>query len=98
MIQSATSTKRWAIYDRDPLDRWTDGRIALLVDAAHAMLPFFGQGAAQAVEDAVVLAACLRGATRREIPGALARYERIRRPRTEQVQRMSRGRRASSCP
>lgn len=92
LIQSAASTRRWAIYDRDPLDRWTDGRISLLGDAAHAMLPFFGQGAAQAVEDAAVLASCLRGASRGSLAQALEQYERLRRPRAAQVQLMSRGR------
>ena len=92
LISSAASTKRWAIYDRDPLAQWTCGRVALLGDAAHAMLPFFAQGAAQAVEDAAVLAGCLRGADRASLPQALQRYERVRRPRTTQVQLMSRGR------
>lgn len=92
LITSATSTKRWAMYDRDPLAQWTEGRISLLGDAAHAMLPFFAQGAAQAVEDAAVLAGCLRHATPGSAPEALLRYEAIRRPRTSQVQLMSRGR------
>jgi salicylate hydroxylase len=92
LIHSATSTKRWALYDRDPLERWSDRRVTLLGDAAHAMQPFFAQGAAQALEDAWVLAACLRGADRGEAPRALQRYEQIRRPRASQVQLMSRGR------
>jgi salicylate hydroxylase len=92
LIRSATTTKRFAIYDRDPLAQWTSGRVALLGDAAHAMLPFFAQGAAQAVEDAAVLAGCLRGADRASVPQALQRYERVRRPRATQVQLMSRGR------
>jgi len=92
LIVSASSTKRWALYDRDPLERWTAGRIGLLGDAAHAMLPFFGQGAAQAIEDALVLAACLKATDRRSAPQALRRYEQIRRPRASQVQLMSRGR------
>jgi salicylate hydroxylase len=92
LIRSASSTKRWALYDRDPLERWSAGRITLLGDAAHAMQPFFAQGAAQAIEDALVLAACLRGADRTSAPRALQRYERIRRPRASQVQLMSRGR------
>ena len=92
LITSAASTKRWAIYDRDPLAHWTSGRAALLGDAAHAMLPFFAQGAAQAVEDAAVLAGCVGGADRASLPQALQRYERVRRPRTTQVQLMSRGR------
>lgn len=92
LIASATETKRWALYDRAPLERWTSGRVTLLGDAAHSMLPFFGQGAAQAVEDAEVLAGCLKAATRETVGEALARYEEIRRPRASQVQLMSRGR------
>jgi salicylate hydroxylase len=92
LIVSASSTKRWAMYDRAPLEHWTTGRIALLGDAAHAMLPFFAQGAAQAIEDAVVLAECLQGADRDSVWQALLQYETIRRPRASEVQRMSRGR------
>jgi len=92
LVRSASETRRWAIYDRDPLESWTKGRITVLGDAAHAMLPFFAQGAAQAIEDAFVLAECLRGAAAGEAPERLQRYERIRRPRATQVQLMSRGR------
>jgi salicylate hydroxylase len=92
LITSASSTKRWAVYDRDPLARWSVGRVTLLGDAAHAMLPFFAQGAAQAIEDAAVLAECLRSADPVSAPQALQLYEEIRRPRTSQVQLMSRGR------
>jgi salicylate hydroxylase len=92
LIASATSTKRWAVYDRDPLARWTRGRVTLLGDAAHPMLPFFAQGAAQAFEDAAVLAGCLRDADTGSVCEALQRYERLRRPRASQVQLMSRGR------
>jgi salicylate hydroxylase len=91
LIMSASGTKRWAMYDRDPLERWTKGRITLLGDAAHAMLPFFAQGAAQAIEDGFVLARCLRTADRDSVRQALQRYEEIRRPRTSKVQVMSRG-------
>src|SRR5689334_14427395 len=92
LIASATTTKRWAIYDRDPLARWTCGRISLLGDAAHPMLPYFAQGAAQALEDAAVLAGCLRDRGADAVPAALQRYEQLRRPRATQVQLMSRGR------
>jgi salicylate hydroxylase len=92
LIDSATETKRWALYDRTPLDRYAEGRIALLGDAAHAMLPFFAQGAAQAVEDAIALATCLRDVDRAALPEALARYDALRRPRASRVQLMSRGR------
>jgi salicylate hydroxylase len=92
LIASATDTKRWALYDREPLEGWAKGRIALLGDAAHAMLPFFGQGAAQAIEDAEALAECLAGVTPESVPKALKRYEEIRLPRASKVQLMSRGR------
>ncbi len=92
LAAAATHTRRWALVDRSPLQRWTLGRIGLLGDAAHPMLPFFAQGAAQAVEDAAVLAACLRGVGRDGVQEALMRYEAIRQPRASQVQRMSRGR------
>ncbi|MFF0577825.1 FAD-dependent monooxygenase [Streptosporangium saharense] len=94
LIAAASETKRWAMYDRSPLDRWTDGRVTLLGDAAHAMLPFLGQGACQAVEDAAVLAGCLREATPETADRALLRYEEIRKPRASQVQLGSRGREA----
>jgi 2-polyprenyl-6-methoxyphenol hydroxylase-like FAD-dependent oxidoreductase len=68
-----------------PLPSWTLGRVALLGDAAHGMLPHAGQGAAQALEDAVILGGCLRGASKADVPNALQRYERLRRPRAERV-------------
>lgn len=80
---------RWALFDLDPLPAWGEGRVTLLGDAAHAMLPFLAQGAAQAIEDALVLAAELNGAP--DIPAALRRYEALRRPRTAQVQKAARG-------
>lgn len=92
LLAAATDTRRWALVDRAPLPRWADGRIALLGDAAHAMLPFFAQGAAQAIEDAAVLADCLQGALTADAPAALQRYQRRRMPRATEVQLMSRGR------
>jgi salicylate hydroxylase len=81
---------RWALHDRDTLQRWSTERITLVGDAAHPMLPFLAQGANQAIEDAAALATCLRGARREDISSALARYELARRPRTEDVHSMSR--------
>lgn len=92
LITSATDTKRWALFDRAPLDRWTQGRVGLLGDAAHAMLPFFAQGAAQAIEDAAALADCLHSAEQGSVEAALWRYEEMRRPRANHVLLMSRGR------
>jgi len=82
---------KWALYDRDPIAQWTRGRATVLGDAAHPMLPYLGQGACQAIEDGVVLAAAL--AARADDPvAALALYERSRRPRASQVVLASRER------
>jgi salicylate hydroxylase len=75
---------KWALYDRDPIPRWTSGRITLLGDAAHPMLPYLGQGACQALEDGAVLATALAAEAADPLTG-LARYERTRRPRASQV-------------
>ncbi len=79
---------RWALYDRDPLPGWVDGRVALLGDACHPMLPYMAQGAAQSIEDAAVLARCLSEID--DPAHALARYEVLRRDRTAQVQTKAR--------
>lgn len=77
----------WGLYDRKPLGQWVNGRLALLGDAAHPMLPHLGQGANQAIEDgtalAVLLQTCAEG---RSVKDALKRYEALRRPRTSMVQ------------
>ncbi len=74
----------WPLRAIDPTGRWARGRIALIGDAAHAMLPTIAQGGAQAIEDAFVLAECLAAA-----PGepavALQRYERRRKRRVMRV-------------
>jgi salicylate hydroxylase len=79
---------KWALYDREPLARWSTATTTLLGDACHPMLPFLAQGAAQAIEDAAALARCLSD-TPADIPAALARYEAARRPHTAKIQRMS---------
>ena len=91
IIGAADRTHRWALYDREPLPRWSTGHATLLGDAAHAMLPFLAQGACQAIEDAVVLARCLADFAAAAVPHALARYEAIRKPRASRVQNGSRG-------
>jgi salicylate hydroxylase len=75
---------KWALYDRDPIPRWTSGRATVLGDAAHPMLPYLGQGACQAMEDGCVLAAAL-GAMPDDLPAALSLYERSRWPRASRV-------------
>jgi 2-polyprenyl-6-methoxyphenol hydroxylase-like FAD-dependent oxidoreductase len=76
------------VYYLEPLPRWSAGRLVLVGDAAHATTPGVGQGAAQAIEDAVVLADQLAHSP--ELGGALAKYEASRRPRAEAVLKMSR--------
>lgn len=90
LIAAADRVSRWALHDRDGIDRLSAGRVAVIGDAAHPMLPFQAQGANQAIEDAVVLAACLAGVDRGELGDALRRYERIRVPRTTRIQSQSR--------
>jgi salicylate hydroxylase len=81
---------RWALFDRDPLSRWSRGCATLLGDACHATLPFMAQGACMAIEDAAVLAECVAAAEDAALPAALARYEGLRRARTAGVQLGSR--------
>lgn len=83
--------RRDDIYDREPLTgRWGAGRVTLLGDAAHPMTPNLGQGACQAIEDATVLAKCLRECEDTGVPLALRRYENLRRERTSWIVRRSR--------
>jgi salicylate hydroxylase len=91
LIAAAERVGRWSVLDRAPLPRWVTGRIALLGDAAHPMLPFYAQGAGQAIEDAAALGVCL-GTGAWDPPAALARYEGVRLPRASRVQEASRGR------
>jgi len=80
---------RWALYDRPPLKKWTDGHVALLGDAAHPMLPFMAQGAAMAIEDAWVLAREISQSSR-TIDISLNVYQDLRHARTSKAQVASR--------
>ena len=60
MLDAVDETFIWGLFDRAPLPRWSVGRVTLLGDACHPMLPFIAQGAAQAMEDGATLADCLR--------------------------------------
>lgn len=93
LLSLIEATNRWALYDRKPLDTWVAGRVALLGDACHAMLPYQAQGAAQALEDAIVLRRLLTGVDRDGVASALKQYQEVRRPRAAKVQTGSRGNR-----
>ncbi|MGB7258396.1 MAG: FAD-dependent monooxygenase [Pseudolabrys sp.] len=90
LLKHVQATFRWALYDREPLPAWTKGRLTLLGDAAHPMLPHLGQGANQSIEDGMALATILSQADRKSAPNALLVYERLRRERVAQVQRGAR--------
>ena len=91
LIRQAGPPGRWALLDREPLGRWSRGPVTLLGDAAHPMFPFFAQGAAQAIEDAAVLARCLAEDTQSPAR-ALQRYESLRIGRTTRLQEISHAR------
>jgi 2-polyprenyl-6-methoxyphenol hydroxylase-like FAD-dependent oxidoreductase len=89
IIRHGTNWKLWVLCDRDPTERWIDGRVVLLGDAAHPMLQYFAQGACQAMEDAVCLSHML-GSHANDYAGALEKYRELRFPRTAKVQMLSR--------
>ena len=88
LIAAFPETFIWALHDRAPLASWTKGRVTLLGDACHPMLPMAAQGAAQAIEDGAALAALL-AAMGDDVPAALARYEAVRKPRATRLQEVS---------
>jgi salicylate hydroxylase len=93
MLGAVDSWRRWALFTLPDGGKWTSGTIALLGDAAHAMLPFAAQGAAMAIEDAAVLARALSDGpmeTAANVTAALKRYARARRRRVAQMQQASR--------
>ncbi len=89
LLDACDSVTRSALHVRDSMPHWSLGRITLLGDAAHPMVPFMAQGACMAIEDAVVLARALDGADAASVPEALRRYEAARIPRTAEIQRSS---------
>jgi salicylate hydroxylase len=87
LVEAASAWRAWPLRHRAPIDCMAIGRVALLGDAAHPMEPFLAQGAAQAIEDASVLAECL--ATTEDLTEGLAAYSRRRAPRAARVQKES---------
>ena len=86
ILESAPEVRKWALAERDPLPRWTEGALIVIGDAAHPMLPYMAQGAGCAMEDAVVLARCLAETDGAEPAAAFARAERNRIERTTSIQ------------
>lgn len=93
ILSLVTFTRKWPLRSLPPLETWISdsGKVAVMGDAAHPMLPYMSQGAAQAVEDAAVLGKCLTHVKDpSELPTALKVYERLRKKRASQVQEASR--------
>ncbi len=88
VLEQCEDVLRTALYERDPLPHWTKGRVSLLGDACHPMMPFMAQGAAMGLEDAAILARCV--AAESSIEAALERYEKSRIGRASTMQLVSR--------
>ncbi|TRW88524.1 salicylate hydroxylase [Mycolicibacterium sp. 018/SC-01/001] len=85
IIDCLDETFRWGIYDREPVSNWSGRHVTLLGDCAHAVVPHLGQGANQAVEDAITLATLLQRCPREDLPSRLRLYQDLRLARTRQV-------------
>jgi salicylate hydroxylase len=89
ILEAVDETFIWALLDRKPMAHWSRGRVTLLGDACHPMLPFMAQGSAQAIEDGATLATCLSQIGARDVPDALRKYEALRLARASRVQGLS---------
>jgi 6-hydroxynicotinate 3-monooxygenase len=90
VLAACPDVHKWALVDRDSLERWAHENVTLLGDACHPMTPYMAQGAAMAMEDAAVLSRCLDGVGRDGVADAFRRFEATRKPRTTRVQQTSR--------
>lgn len=88
LIRSIETPYKWALMQREPMRRWSVGRVTLLGDACHPTLPFLAQGAAMAIEDGAMLARCI-DAGAADVERALVRYEQARTERTSRIVRGS---------
>lgn len=89
VLSACPDCHKWAILERNPLPRWSEGRVVLLGDACHPMTPYMAQGAATAMEDAAVLCRCLQAQGFEDIEHALWLYEQHRKLRTTRIQAIS---------
>ncbi len=90
VLDACPAVHKRPLVDRQPLERWVEGNVALLGDACHPMTPYMAQGAAMAIEDAAILSRCLEGIDRDGVSAALKRYETTRLERTARMQLTSR--------
>ena len=89
VLGACPDVHKWALFERDPLPRWSEGRVTLMGDACHPMTPYMAQGAASALEDAAVLSRCLAPGGTEDFMEAFRRFEAARKPRTTRIQAMS---------
>jgi salicylate hydroxylase/6-hydroxynicotinate 3-monooxygenase len=89
VLDACPDCHKWAILERDPLPTWSQGRVVLIGDACHPMTPYMAQGAATSIEDAAVLARCLKDVSQDGIEAAFKRFEAHRKPRTSKIQEIS---------
>ncbi len=89
VLDACPAVHKWAIFERDPLPRWQEEAVTLMGDACHPMTPYMAQGAASALEDAVVLSRCIADFGGDDIPGAFRRFEAARKERTSTIQATS---------
>ena len=89
VLDACPDCHKWAILEREPLPTWSQGRVVLIGDACHPMTPYMAQGAATSIEDAAVLARCLKDVSVDGIEAAFRRFEAHRKPRTSKIQEIS---------
>jgi 6-hydroxynicotinate 3-monooxygenase len=88
VLHACDEVHKWALYDRDPVKPWSNGNVVMMGDAVHPMTPYMAQGAAMAMEDAVMLARCIQQSG--AVPATFKQFESLRRERTSKVQLQSR--------
>jgi 6-hydroxynicotinate 3-monooxygenase len=89
VVEAAPQITKWPVFDREPVEQWSGGRIVLLGDACHPMRPYMAAGAAMAIEDAAILARCIAEIGSEDADESFAWYEASRKPRVGKVQRIS---------
>lgn len=90
VLDACPDVHKWALFERDPLPKWSSNRVTLLGDACHPMTPYMAQGASSAIEDAAILSRCFEGVPETDVTSALQRYENTRKDRTARIQQISR--------